>query len=163
MSKGAAAGDSSACEVLKSGREVDQILHSLLRHANDADEAVRAQISFAVHDLGLQQPLLAVSSLVAFMQRNAKLEQSHRVILLRQLAALLETHTAQEAVAATEKSAVPAQAALVGAAIKFCAKEMTSAAVRTAQTKRNSRTRHLQLQCKSLALAFPPRPCTLAR
>jgi len=127
MSK-AASGAPAGGEVVKTGREVDTIVQSLLRHAADPDEGVRAQVSFAVHDLGLAEPLLAVSSLVVFLARNGKLEQGHRVALLRMLAQLLETQTAREAVAASQQHGASAQNQLVSHAVKYCSREMTQAA-----------------------------------
>lgn len=119
----------SVCEVIKTGREVDSIVFSLLTHANDKDDGVKSQITFALHDIGLAQPLLALSSMCAFLQKNAKLDQQHRIILIRQLNQLLETQTARDAIAEAEKSQVPAQNQLVASLIKYCAKEMTASSV----------------------------------
>ena len=135
MSKAAASPPPALdSEVVKTGREVDAIVHSLLRHANDSDDSVKSQINFAVHDIGVAQPLLVVSSLVTFMQRNAKLDQAHRIVLIKQLAQLLETQVARDAIEQAEKSQMPAEAKIVPTLIKFCAREMTAAAVRITHT-----------------------------
>jgi hypothetical protein len=107
---------------------VDGIVLSLLKHANDSDDAVKSQIAFAMQDIGLAQPLLVTSSLVTFLTRNTNLHQSHRIVLLKHLVSLLETQTARDAIEAAEQSQVPAEKAIVPNMIKFCAKEMTAAA-----------------------------------
>lgn len=114
---------------MKTGREVDGIVLSLLKHANDGEESVRAQMAFAVQNIGVAQPLLAVSSLGVFLARNTKLEQAHRVALLRMLAQLLETQTARDAVGAAQQSEVKAEAELAANLVKYLAKEMTAAQV----------------------------------
>lgn len=141
MSKPAASGTAGAAsapvggEVVKTGREVDGIVLSLLKHANDADESVRAQMAFAVQNIGVAQPLLAVSSLGVFLARNTKLEQPHRVVLLKMLAQLLETQTARDAVGAAQQSEVKAESELAANLVKYLAKEMTAALVSADELK----------------------------
>lgn len=116
------------CEVIKTGREVDSIVFQLMTHVNDKDDAVKSQITFALYDIGVAQPLLALSSLCAFMQKNPKLDQGHRILLIRQLNQLLETQTARDAIVEAGKSQIPAQNQLASHLIRFCAKEMTALA-----------------------------------
>jgi len=125
-SSNGSSSSSASVEALKTGREVDSIVMSLMTHAADKDDAVRSSITFALHDIGSAEPLLVASALPSFLARNAKLDQTHRVLLLKQLTQLLETQTARDAIAATQDSAVERESALVPGLIRFCAKEMTS-------------------------------------
>ena len=127
MSKSSSSSSGDVCEVLKTGREVDTIVYTLLTHANDKDEAVKSQITFAVHDIGLAQPLLALSSLCTFLQKNAKLDPPHRIALIRQMNQLLETQTARDALLEAQKSQAQGEKQLVSHLIKFNAREMTAA------------------------------------
>ena len=65
-----------AIEVFKTGGEADSIIMSLITHANDKDDAVRATVSFSILDIGNHQPILVISSLITFMHKKPKARSS---------------------------------------------------------------------------------------
>lgn len=66
-------------------------MYSLISHAYDQNETVRMTISVSLHDIGLQQPELVLSTCMAFIKKNtSKLDQGHRVQVLKTMVTVLE-------------------------------------------------------------------------
>lgn len=115
------------CDVLKTGKEVDSVFHSLVNHANDKDESVRSSLAFSLFDVGSRHPLLALSTITSYLQKNTKLDTNHKAILLRLMSQLLDEQTARDALTNAMKQETADQAhKLPQHIVKYVAKEMTT-------------------------------------
>eukprot|EP00026_Physarum_polycephalum_P000352 Phypoly_transcript_00352.p1 GENE.Phypoly_transcript_00352~~Phypoly_transcript_00352.p1 ORF type:complete len:1660 (+),score=332.46 Phypoly_transcript_00352:97-5076(+) len=90
MSGGKKATNDAKKASLQTGGEIDGIVNALVAAANDHDDSVRTQISASLYDIGFRQPGLVLSSCHDFLQKNAKADKSHRVILLKLMAQVIE-------------------------------------------------------------------------
>lgn len=139
MSKSSSSSSSSSslsvCDVLKTGKEVDIVFHSLVNHAHDKDESVRSSLAFSLFDVGSRHPLLALSTITSYLQKNIKLDTNHKAILLKLMSQLLDEQTARDALTQAIKQETADQAhKLPQHIVKYVAKEMTAGQVRLINT-----------------------------
>jgi hypothetical protein len=146
MSKSSSSSSSSpslsVCDVLKTGKEVDIVFYSLVNHAHDKDESVRSSLAFSLFDVGSRHPLLALSTITSYLQKNIKLDTNHKAILLKLMSQLLDEQTARDALSQAIKQETADQAHKLPVPqhiVKYVAKEMTTGQVRE----------HTQSRCSS--------------
>jgi hypothetical protein len=91
VGKDANASGKTVLDGFKTGLEVDGILFNLIAHAYDSNENVRLSISIALHEVGLHRTEVALASIANYISKRAsKIDQGHRVQLLKILVNMLE-------------------------------------------------------------------------
>ena len=78
--------------VVSGGGKVDALVMALIKKANDEDKMVRETVFSSLAEIGRKQPNLHLSSVLDFLHKNPKLEQPHRIILLKSLQKVLQQH-----------------------------------------------------------------------